>query len=92
MANGPLRGNAVLIEVDKMMTLPDPRKTACATARVIASRARAIADLGLQIADFNDPTQISPEEWAVMNDALAKLIEELREEADNFYSLARFAM
>ena len=75
-----------------MTTLPDPRKTACATARVIASRARAIADLGLQIADFNDPTQINPEEWSVMNDALAKLIEELREEADNFYSLARFAM
>lgn len=72
--------------------LPDPRNTACATARVIASRARAIADLGLQIANFDDRAQISPEEWEVMNDALAKLIEELREEAGVFCSRVRFAM
>ena len=38
---------------------------------------RRIADLGLQIAAFNDPTQVRPEEWVVMNDGLAKLIEEL---------------
>lgn len=75
-----------------MTTLPDPRNTACATARVIASRARTIADLGLQIADFDDRAQVTPEEWTVMNDALAKLIEELREEADIFCSQARFAM
>lgn len=80
------------MEVYKMSTLPDPRNTASATARVIASRARAIADLGLQIAAFDDPTQIRPEEWAVMNDGLAKLIEELLGEAERFHLQARFAM
>lgn len=75
-----------------MTTLPDPLNIACATARVIASRARTIADLGLQIACFDDRSKISPEEWAVINDALAKLIEELQEDADIFYSRCSCAM
>lgn len=76
----------------KMAALDDPRRTACATARVVGTRSRAIADLAGQIAAYPDPLKVPSEEWVEVSNALRALLKELESEIDDFVARAKFAV
>jgi hypothetical protein len=75
-----------------MTALSDPRNTACAIARVVAIRARSIADLGEQIAALPDPIAVKPEEYQVLINSFEVFTKELQAEVENFAFKANFAI
>jgi hypothetical protein len=74
-----------------MIALTSPLKTACATARVVRARSRAIADLAGQIAAYPDPGAVPSEEWVELSEALKTLLKELEDEIETFVQRASHA-
>ena len=65
-----------------MTRLPDPRIEACAKARLIETRAHAIAGFARHLSDIRDPTSVKPEEWASYSQSLDALLRELTNDVE----------
>lgn len=78
--------NTKFNERPNMTSLPDPRIEACAIARVVGTRSRAIANLSDQIAAISstDTTEMKPDEWKILSSSLERLMTELNEEIETF--------
>ncbi|MCP1168910.1 hypothetical protein [Limimaricola litoreus] len=75
-----------------MTTLPDPRIEACAKARLIETRAQAIAGFARQLSDIRDPTSIQPEEWVSYSQSLEALLKEITDDVETVISKAQHAI
>lgn len=71
-------------------TWNDSRVEACATARIIGIRSRAIADLAGQITKIDDPNNLIAQDWEFLIAAFRKLSGELEAEIANFSEQARY--
>ena len=59
-----------------MAKLPDLRVEACAIARLVETRAHAIANFVRHLSDIGDPTNVEPEAWASYSKSLDALNKE----------------
>lgn len=69
-----------------MSRLPEPGYKASARGRLIAARARAIADLAKQVSEYKDPLKVTPEEWDIVTSSFNELLKELDNEIQSFAS------
>ena len=75
-----------------MGQLPEPHFQARAVARMIAARARSIADLGDKIAAIERGNALAPEEWAITTASFESLFKELQAELASFDNHAKHLM
>ncbi|MRX52050.1 hypothetical protein GI374_16860 [Paracoccus sp. S-4012] len=71
-----------------MTALPEPLQEARAKARMIGTRARAIADLADRI---GYPADMTPEEWDGLSRGFSTLLDELGDEVEIFAQKASHA-
>ncbi len=71
---------------------PDPRIEASAKARLIETRAHAIAGFARHIAEIPDHTSVEPEEWAGYSQSLGALLQELTDDVETVISKAQHGM
>ena len=75
-----------------MIKLPDPRIEVCAKARLIETRAHALAGFARHISDIRDPTSVEAEEWASYSQSLNALLMEITDDIETVISKAQHAM
>ncbi|KZZ23295.1 hypothetical protein A3753_19725 [Sulfitobacter sp. HI0082] len=75
-----------------MAKLPDPRIEICAKARLIETRAHAIAGFARRLSETPDPTSVEPEEWASYSQSLEVLLKELADDVEIVVSKAQHAI